>query len=195
MQRRLLSESDNKVSYLQIIGFAVILFGLVYLFIEQIAGKLNGDVVSITFFTIMLGIALAFPDLLKDPSNNLSTMRIGVFMMINVVSLLLLKIGWEQTSLKNIGFDQYWMGIIAFIFGAKATQSYFESKISALANAQATASANPQNATGTNAINPVQQATGTTSTATNEEDLDGCGITPTQLTTDAGLPASKGGMA
>lgn len=192
MQRRLLSESGNKVSYLQIIGFAVILFGLVYLFIEQIAGKLNGDVVSITFFTIMLGIALAFPDLLKDPSNNLSTMRIVVFMMINVISLLLLKIGWGQTSLKNIGFDQYWMGIIAFIFGAKATQSYFESKMAILANAQAAASGNSP---GANIINPVQQAAGAIPASLNGEDLDGCGMTPTQLTTDAGLPASKGGMA
>jgi hypothetical protein len=59
-------------------------------------------------------------------------MRIVVFMMVNVISMLLIKIGWNKSSLKEIELDQWWMGVIAFIFGAKATQSYFESKLAAL---------------------------------------------------------------
>src|SRR5205823_1376178 len=61
----------------------------------------------------------------------LSTMRIVVFMIVNVICLLLIKIGWgkEIHSLEQIGLDQYWMGVIAFVFGAKATQSFFESKM------------------------------------------------------------------
>lgn len=45
--------------------------------------------------------------------------------------MLLLKIGWADgvDSLDDIKLDQWWMGIIAFIFGAKATQSFFESKM------------------------------------------------------------------
>jgi len=45
--------------------------------------------------------------------------------------MLLLKIGWANgiTSLKGIGLDEWWMGVIAFVFGAKAVQSYFESKM------------------------------------------------------------------
>jgi hypothetical protein len=54
-------------------------------------------------------------------------------MMINVVCMLLLKIGWPDTvtSLRDIGLDQWWMGLIAFIFGAKAMQAFFESKMTA----------------------------------------------------------------
>jgi len=50
-------------------------------------------------------------------------------MVTNVICLLLIKIGWDKGSLVCIGLDQWWMGIIAFVFGAKATQSYFESKL------------------------------------------------------------------
>lgn len=73
---------------------------------------------------------MAFPSLLEG-SEGLSTMRIVVFMVTNVVCMLLLKIGWAEgiTSLDQIGIDQYWVGIIAFAFGAKATQSFFESRM------------------------------------------------------------------
>src|SRR5438128_560657 len=132
MERKLIHNSEDKTSYLQIIGFAVILMGIIYLFVEQISGKLDdtgGGIIAIDFFIIMLGVALAFPDLLRDSTKGLSTMRIVVFMIINVICILLLKIGWGQKSLSAIGLNQYWMGIIAFVFGAKATQTYFESKL------------------------------------------------------------------
>ena len=76
----------------------------------------------------MLGFAFAFPDLLQDQNKGLSTMRIVTFMMINVICMLLLKVGWNCKSFEDIGINGYWMGIIAFVFGAKAAQSYFESK-------------------------------------------------------------------
>ena len=76
----------------------------------------------------MPGISLAFPSLLQDHGKGLSTMRIVVFMTINILCLLLLKIGWNAISLAEIGIDANWVAIIAFVFGAKATQAYFESK-------------------------------------------------------------------
>lgn len=168
MKRKLIHNAEEKISYLQIIGFGVILFALIYLFIEQVTGKLDGGIVATDFFSIMLGIAFAFPDLLRG-NQGLSTMRIVVFMMINVICILLLKIGWGAGSLKDIGLDQWWMGVIAFVFGAKATQSYFESKL---------------------AVPPAAQNQSPAST-----ELDGCGVAPTKLTADTDLPASKGGMA
>ena len=128
MGRKLIHNSENKVSYLQIVGFLVILAGVVYLFIEQIFYELKGEIIAIDFFTIMMGMAFAFPELLRDSNKGLSTMRIVVFMMINVICILLLKIGWEQHSLKTMGLDQFWVAMIAFVFGAKATQSYFENR-------------------------------------------------------------------
>src|SRR6185503_16870565 len=178
MDRKLIHTAEGKISVLQIIGFAVILSALVYLIIEQLLGKLDDKgwgIIAMDFFAIMLGVAFAFPDLLRDSNKGLSTMRMVVFMMTNVICILLLKIGWAQTSLKGIGLDQYWMGVIAFVFGAKATQTYFESKLAV-----------PGSATGTGAAS---------ATAGAADELDGCGIQSTQVTADAALPASKGGVA
>jgi hypothetical protein len=120
---------------------------------------------------VMLGFAFAFPELLRDSTKGLSTMRIVVFMIVNVICILLLKIGWDQPSLKAIGLDQYWMGVIAFVFGAKATQTYFESKLA------------------------VPGAIAANAAAANAQEPDGCGVTPAKLTADNELPAAKGGVA
>ncbi|MET0571138.1 MAG: hypothetical protein ABWZ79_06905, partial [Pedobacter agri] len=89
------------------------------------------NVVAVSFFVTMLGFSLAFPSLLEG-GEGFSTMRIVVFMMTNVICMLMLKIGWADgiKSLEQIGINQYWVGIIAFTFGAKATQSFFESRMS-----------------------------------------------------------------
>lgn len=182
MQRKLIHTKEAKVSYLQIIGFIVILAGLAYLFTQQMRDKLDGKAIAVDFFTIMLGFAFAFPDLLRDSNKGLSTMRIVVFMMINVICILLLKIGWDNktTSLQQIGLDQYWMGVIAFVFGAKATQSYFESKLAVPPAATASTIA--------------QNSTAATPAAAAGADLDGCGVHAVTLTEDENLPPSEGGM-
>lgn len=209
MLRKLLHFSGDKLSYLQIIGFSVILFGLLYMFYKQIFGTMTGGDIAIIFFTIMLGFSFAFPELLRDSNKGLSTMRIAVFMMINVICMLLLKIGWEQHDLIAIGLDEYWMGVIAFVFGAKATQSYFESKLAAvsstLQSTQTTTTSSPSAASAplttttstlSAPITPISPTTATPIANTNDdENLDGCGIPATNLTPNVDLPASKGGMA
>lgn len=130
--RSLIKKNEDKASYLQIIGFSLIGIGIIYL---TICGLINdsssGGGMAICFFVIMLGMAFAFPSLLQGYDSELSTMRIVVFMMVNVICILLIKIGWgnEIKTLKAIGLDQYWVGVIAFVFGAKATQSFFESRM------------------------------------------------------------------
>jgi len=127
-RRKLVSINETSISYLQIFGIFLVFFGIISVisaaFIESPAG------ISISFFITMLGFAFVFPSLLEG-NDGLSTMRIVVFMMTNVICMLLLKIGWAATteSLSDIGLDEWWMGVIAFVFGAKAMQSYFESKM------------------------------------------------------------------
>jgi hypothetical protein len=181
MDRKLIHPIPGKISYLQIIGFVVILAGLLYLFIQQLLKNLNSEVISIDFFTIMLGIIFAFPDLLEDGNKGLSTMRIVVFMVINVFCLLALKLGWNAKSFREIGVDQYWLGIVAFAFGAKATQSYFESKL-AVASTQAETAA------------LTSSLAGGATVADDPDKDDGCGGPPSAPTNDADLPVSKGGM-
>lgn len=141
-KRDWIKKDEGKLTVVQFFGFMLITFGVIYFTSFLLPSSINSFFplklqlddnptpygIAIAFFTTMLGVAFAFPDLLKGQTNELSTMRIIVFMFANVICMLLLKIGWGKdiNSLDDIGLDGYWMGVIAFLFGAKATQSYFE---------------------------------------------------------------------
>lgn len=134
MGRKLIKKNESGFSVLQLIGFILMLLGIVLLiffsFIPVNDGSIVPSVIAVAFLITMLGVSFAFPSLLEG-NEGLSTMRIVVFMVTNVICMLLLKIGWAKgiTSLEGIGLNQYWMGVIAFVFGAKATQSFFESRM------------------------------------------------------------------
>lgn len=141
--RNLIKTTNEKSSYLRIFGFVLIIMGVIYMASFLLPSPLNNEKLGVTlddfpnavgmaisFFFVMLGAAFCFPSLLEG-NDGLSTMRIVVFMMVNVICFLLIKIGWDAKSLADIGLNEYWMGVIAFIFGAKATQSYFESRLAA----------------------------------------------------------------
>jgi len=125
--RKLINSKEEKISIIQFIGFLLIISGI-GIIICTVNHSNDPSVIAVAFFITMLGFAFAFPSMLEG-NDGISTMRIVVFMMVNVICLLLIKIGWSQPSLEKIGLDQWWMGVIAFVFGAKATQSYFESKL------------------------------------------------------------------
>ncbi len=130
-KRRLIQKNETAISILQIVGFVLILMGVISLMTcSFLMENIISSIIAISFLVTMLGVSFAFPSLLEG-NEGLSTMRIVVFMITNVICMLLLKVGWAAgiTSLKQIGLDQYWMGVIAFVFGAKAIQSFFESKI------------------------------------------------------------------
>ncbi len=145
LKRDWIQKGEGRLTYVQLFGFMLIAFGVVYLASYLLPGGIihyfsslglnenpTANGISIAFFTTMLGVAFAFPDMLRGQTKEISTMRIIVFMFANVICMLLLKIGWEKGSLQGIGLDGYWMGVIAFVFGAKATQSYFENARSLL---------------------------------------------------------------
>ena len=115
----------------RLFGFLLIVAGVVMVLVSVYNEELNaasftGKQIAVDFFIIMLGMCFAFPSLLKGGDDNLSTMRIVVFMMVNVICMLMLKNGWGVEDMSKIGIDANWMGIIAFVFGAKVVQSYFE---------------------------------------------------------------------
>ncbi len=129
LNREFIQKNGGKITYFQIVGLLLIGTGLVYFIVkiaQNNAQQILPDGIAISFFITMLGVAFTFPDLLKDQSKGISTMRIIVFMFASVICMILLKIGWDKHSLGEIGLDGFWMGVIAFLFGAKATQKYFE---------------------------------------------------------------------
>lgn len=140
-KRDWIQKGEGQLSYVQFFGFILIVSGVIFFscfllpsgikniwFFKSfgLGGTPEPNEISIAFFTTMLGVSFAFPEMLKDNSNEMSTMRITVFMLTNVICMLLLKIGWGAKSLTEIGLDGSWVGVIAFLFGAKAAQSYFE---------------------------------------------------------------------
>ncbi len=142
-KRDLIQKNEGRLTYVQLAGFTLILLGLVYMasfllpsgVIKYAAWMELDDAptpygISIAFFTIMLGVSFAFPQMLQTGQGETSTMRIVVFMLVNVMCMLLLKVGWGKNNLSEIGLDENWVAIIAFLFGAKATQAYFENKAS-----------------------------------------------------------------
>jgi hypothetical protein len=142
LERDWVQKGEGRLTYVQVFGFGLISLSVLYFasFLMptgvnqllpssfQLAEEPSAYGISIAFFTTMLGVAFAFPEMLQVPTKTkeVSTMRIIVFMFANLICMLLLKIGWDKESLTSIGLDGYWMGVIAFLFGAKATQSYFE---------------------------------------------------------------------
>lgn len=136
---RKLVQEKTEVTHLQRLGFLLIAIGLFFLLYDMFLRSHIADTtapsnasaaptMAVLFFIIMLGVAFAFPSLLRG-NEGISTMRIVVFMMANVICMLLIKFGWENNNLKDIGMNEWWMGVIAFVFGAKATQSFFESRM------------------------------------------------------------------
>lgn len=137
-KRDFLKQDEGKLTYIQVFGFILITLAMLYFasfllssgVFAIIHTTLDNDQtangISLAFFTAMLGVSFAFPEMLRGQTKDISTMRIIVFMFANVICMLLLKTGWKTDSLSDIGLDGFWMGVIAFLFGAKATQTYFE---------------------------------------------------------------------
>lgn len=130
--RNLIRRGEGSLSLLQILGFWLIIAGVIALFF-QLGLNAKGDEISgqkfgITFFIIMLGVAFANPDLLQDATGGLSTMRMVVFMFTNVICLIFIKVGWSVHNLEEFHLSASWVSLIAFVFGSKAAQSYFERK-------------------------------------------------------------------
>lgn len=141
--RDIIEKNEGRLTFLRIIGFSLMAIGIASLMICSFkTDPPVANIVAISFFITMLGFSLAFPSLLEG-NEGLSTMRIVVFMMTNVICMLMLKVGWASgiKTLEDIGIDQYWVGIIAFTFGAKATQSFFESRMAVPKEIKATGTA------------------------------------------------------
>jgi len=132
-KRDIISHKEGKLPVIRFIGFCTMMLGLPGLFFAVFYE--SGSGVAVTFFIIMLGYSFSFPELLEG-NEGLSTMRIIVFMVTNVICMLLLKIGWSAQSLEAIKLDEWWVGIIAFVFGAKAVQSYFEHRAAPASSVQ-----------------------------------------------------------
>src|ERR1041385_6730787 len=90
------------------------------------SGLDEGAMPAGSFFLIMVGMSFCFPSLLEEAKGEISTMRVVVFAVTMVFSVIHLKIGWNAGSFKDFQIDQTWVYILGLAFGSKVFQRFGE---------------------------------------------------------------------
>ncbi len=90
------------------------------------SGLDEGALPAGSFFLILVGMSFCFPSLLEEAKGEISTMRVVVFAVTMVFSVIHLKIGWNAGSFKDFQIDQTWVYILGLAFGSKVFQKYGE---------------------------------------------------------------------
>lgn len=85
-----------------------------------------GTLAAVLFFFVMLGIALVYPDMLKERSGATSSMRVCVFMVVSAFTITVIKTGWNIIDPAKFAVDNSWVYIIGIALGAKTVQYYGE---------------------------------------------------------------------
>jgi hypothetical protein len=136
--KRKLINQPSPLSFSQIFGAFLLAIGTLTLLImvviqwfsTQPGEKDNSALIAMGFFLIMLGIAFFFPDMLKSGKNDItSTMRVATYMIVSVFVFLVVKVGWNCTSMNNFTLDKTWAYLVGIALGSKALQSFSENGI------------------------------------------------------------------
>ena len=128
-------QNQNSSGQMPKVGRALIItgiFGLVIAVLVSIFAYAshadNGAIPAISFFFIMLGVAFAFPDMLQDETESLSTMRVVVFITIMIFAVISIKLAWNVKSFDEFKIDRTWVYILGLAFGSKVFQKFSEER-------------------------------------------------------------------
>jgi hypothetical protein len=88
----------------------------------------KGEVPACCVVMLLVGFGLAKPELLQDDTQQASTMRVGVLVLIAVFALLTTKAGWGADGLSALTLDGSWAWVLGAALGGKALQSFSEYK-------------------------------------------------------------------
>ncbi len=92
----------------------------------EYSGLDQGALPASSFFLILVGMVFHFPTLLQEAKGEVSTMRVIVFAVVMVFSVVHLKIGWNAGTFKDFEIDNTWVYIIGLTFGSKVFQKFSE---------------------------------------------------------------------
>ncbi len=113
-------------------GLVLILLGIAGLFATAVvsftkyAGLDAGTLPAVSFLTIILGMSFAFPSMLEEGKNEISTMRVVLFTVVLVFATLYIKLGWIAGTFEQFKIDSSWIYILGLAFGSKAVQKFGE---------------------------------------------------------------------
>ncbi len=92
----------------------------------EYSGLDQGALPAASFFLILIGMVFHFPTLLQEAKGEISTMRVIVFAVVMVFSVVHLKIGWNAGTFKDFQIDNTWVYILGLAFGSKVFQKFNE---------------------------------------------------------------------
>jgi hypothetical protein len=75
---------------------------------------------------VLLGAPLIAPSMLRAEKDQTSAMRVVVYIIVSVFSVLTFRLGWKATTLAELKIDPWWTGVVAAALGSKAAQSFSE---------------------------------------------------------------------
>jgi hypothetical protein len=82
---------------------------------------------ALAVMLILLGIPITWPVLLKD-TETFSSMRMVLYVLCGVFTLMLVKTGWTADSMSDIKIDPWWTSLLSTALASKAAQSFSENR-------------------------------------------------------------------
>lgn len=93
-----------------------------------IGHETSGAVPGSCLVLLMVGLALAKPELIQDDAQQTSTMRVVVLGIVTLFMLVTTKAAWSASDLQHLILDRSWAWVLGAALGGKALQSFSESR-------------------------------------------------------------------
>jgi hypothetical protein len=85
-----------------------------------------GEVPAVSLVLILVGFICRHPTLLRDDTASVSAMRVVLFGLFCVFSVLTVKAGWKASDLSQLNISPGWAALLAAAIGGKAAQAFAE---------------------------------------------------------------------
>lgn len=123
-----MTERIGVLGWIGVVGVLAGLGGLAAVGVAAAFGaQVGGAVPGCCLVMIMVGLALARPELLQDDTAQMSTMRVAVLGLVTLFMLVTTKAAWTAGDLAHLTLDRSWAWLLAAALGGKVLQSFSES--------------------------------------------------------------------
>ena len=99
---------------------------LIFLFVMARPGAALEDRLACGLLLLIVSGPLLYPSMLRGDGEDVSAMRVVVYIIVGVFSVLTFRLGWRASTLAELKIDPWWTGIVTVAIGGKAAQSFAE---------------------------------------------------------------------
>jgi hypothetical protein len=94
---------------------------------ETIIAPIPSTLPALGVLLILVGLPICFPTMLRDGTST-SAMRVAFYALMSVFMILIVKAGWNATSISDIKVDPSWAALLSSALVAKSAQSFSENR-------------------------------------------------------------------